>query len=59
MLKKGTLLLKIRNKGVRGLKVFKRKYRLNIADLKVTYASEKSPSNMNCASPGGRKHVHS
>jgi len=37
LLKKGTNLRKIRDKGVRGLKLFKRKYSLNMKDLLLVY----------------------
>lgn len=53
ILKGGTVLWKIRDKGVRGLKVYKRKYRLDLADLRINYVPNKSMAKKNCASGSG------
>lgn len=44
ILKKGTDLVKVRDKGVRGVKTYRRRYRLNIPDLKITYHPNKASS---------------
>ena len=46
-LKSGTYLWKLRDKGVRGIKLYRRRYRLNIADLIITYTPNKGVQN-NC-----------
>ena len=46
--------LQIRNKGVRGVKCFKRKYRLDLADLRITYHPNKAMTKgNNCAGGNG------
>ena len=41
-LKAGTILWKLRDKGsIMGLKLYRRKYRLNIADLMISYTPNK------------------
>ena len=47
-LKSGTVLWKLRDKGVRGLKLYRRKYRLNIADLIITYTPNKGLQKNSC-----------
>ena len=49
----------IRNKGVRGVKCFKRKYRLDLADLRITYHPNKAMAKgQNCAGgQGGEKFI--
>ena len=45
----------MRDKTLRGLRVYRRVYRLNIVDLNITYAPEKGRGeNPNCASPSGK-----
>ena len=41
MLKKGTFLHKIRDKGVRGVKTYLRRYRLDLTDLRIVYKPSK------------------
>ncbi len=53
-LKNSTVLFKIRDKGVRGVKAYRRKYRLDLADLKIHYVPNKTmKSQANCAAGGG------
>jgi hypothetical protein len=47
-LKAGTYLWKLRDKGVRGLKLYRRRYRLNIADLIITYHPNKGLQKNSC-----------
>ncbi len=42
VLRNGTFLYKVRNKGMgRGVKAFRRRYRLDVADLRITYHPNK------------------
>ena len=56
VLKNGTVLHKVRDKSLRGLRVYRRVYKLNIVDLCITYGPDKADggANPNCASPGGK-----
>ena len=56
VLKNGTVLHKVRDKSLRGLRVYRRVYKLNIVDLNITYGPDKSEggANPNCASPSGK-----
>ena len=51
-LKQGILLWKIRDKGVRGLKLFPRHYKLDMADLRITYLPNKDMTAKNCTAGG-------
>jgi len=51
-LKKGMLLWKIRDKGVRGLKNFPRHFKLDMADLRITYLPNKNMTAKNCTAGG-------
>ena len=51
-LKQGMLLWKIRDKGVRGLKHFPRHYKLDMADLRITYLPNKHITAKNCTAAG-------
>jgi len=51
-LKQGMLLWKIRDKGVRGLKHFPRHYKLDMADLRITYLPNKHITAKNCTAGG-------
>ena len=42
LLKDGQELCKIRNKDVRGMKIYRRKFMLDIEDLKIKYSSSKN-----------------
>ena len=56
VLKNGTVLHKVRDKSLRGLRVYRRIYKLNIVDLNITYGPDKTDgggANPNCASPSG------
>ena len=54
-LRQGMLLWKIRDKGVRSLKPFPRHYKLDMADLRITYLPNKNMTAKSCTAggPGG------
>ena len=53
-LKAGTVLWKLRDKGsILGLKLYRRKYRLNIADLMISYTPNKGMQNSCVGGPNG------
>lgn len=52
-LRKGSTFFKIRDKGVRGMNVYRRKYRLDINDMKIVYTPNKSGMSKMCAGGGG------
>ncbi len=54
--KDGTVMCKIRDKGVRGLKLYRRKYRLDMDKLRITYLPNKAmiSSGKNCVAPTGQ-----
>ena len=51
-LKNSTVLFKIRDKGIRGVKSYRRKYRLDLSDLKIHYVPNKSMK-QGCTAPAG------
>ena len=52
-LKSGSVLCKLRDKGLLGLKIYRRKYRLNIADLEITYSPNKGLQKSGCVGGAG------
>lgn len=52
-LRAGTLLWKVRDKGVRGLNIYRRKFKLDLAELKLIYLPNKSMTMKNCVPNGG------
>ena len=56
-LKSGTFLWKLRDKGVRGLKLYRRRYRLNIADLIITYTPNKGLQKNSCVGNTNSKYL--
>lgn len=52
-LKNGSVLFKFRDKGLLGLKIYRRKYRLNIADLEITYSPNKGLQKSGCVGGAG------
>ncbi len=53
ILKKGTVLYKVRDKGVMGLQLFRRHYRLAVADLNIVYHPNKGVAKNACLGGGG------
>ena len=54
LLKKGTHLYKVRDKGVRGLQMYKRKYWLDMENLLIHFSPHKDPSTkLGCAAIAG------
>ena len=51
-LRQGMLLWKIRDKGVRSLKPFPRHYKLDMADLRITYLPNKNMTAKSCTAGG-------
>lgn len=51
-LKQGTVAWKIRDKGVRGLVIYRRKYRLDLVDLRIHYLPSKAMSGNVCGFGG-------
>ena len=59
LLKKGTHLYKVRDKGVRGLQMYKRKYWLDMENLLIHFSPHKDPSTkLGCAAIAGELLFH-